>query len=294
LAPDAVLCRLVIDELFAGAIRSLTQPFARGIQFKNPGPAEPELSTGRMRLVEFEKDGKAIRELRITISDPGEKNHPERYRCSVGVAKKEPTGAPNAPADPLNPVRQTGLPRGILSVLGDRSVEIVGDLNVFASRETIMPGLVLKIAPPAKEGAAGGEQASEPAPVLIDAVIWDDMTMERREADGDHAEQLTLAGKLRNLTDVRVESITIFLTIYAKGAADPPPRQTSFKAMHPLEANSAIATTVLFPPMYVSTSEFSGKSIVVNILLLGANANTAIIKTQVQVELGKSAKLTQE
>ena len=286
--PGDYLCRILLDNFLGDAIKPLESPAPRGLYFNGTVPIEQEPQASRIHLVEFKKDGQTFRQLRITIPDPGKENNPHRYRCSIGTAPDCIDPAAPAPTE-KNWNRQTSWPRGILSVLADKSIDIHDQLNVYPSEGSILPGLILKLEPDSDSdagtgtsgGAAGG--ASIPAAqILGNAVIWDGQRVNRLSRT-----ELVIGGTLRNLTDLPVEKLKVLVSIYGKGDTNHGPQHTEVVSDGALGRRpSAIGLTTLAQDVNVPISEtFKAVTIVVSLLVMGVNSQNFIICTQYIEEL---------
>ncbi len=287
--PGDYLCRILLDTFLGDAIRPLAATRPRGLFFSGSAVVEKEPSASRIHLVEFQKDGETFRQLRITISDPGKDNAPHRYRCSIGTAKDcidPPTPVPGPDGNIWN--RQTSLPRGILSVLADKSIDIHKELNVWARMGTIEAGLILKLEPTGAGGGTStgaGGSAGLPiptTPILDNAVSWDGQRVMRKSPG-----LIEIGGSLRNLTDVAIESIQILVTIYGKNdtAHDPIHKPVITGATLPAGMTKPINALNLNPDLAVPTDPFTSQPITVSLLVMGANQHNVIVCTQYREEL---------
>ena len=300
--PGELICRLLLDNFLKDALRPLSIPQPRGLFFNGSRPADLEPAASRIHLVEFKKDGQTYRQLRITIPDPGKENSPQRYRCSIGTSdcNHPPTPFPGDERNLWN--RQTSLPRGILSVLADKSVDIHNQLNVFPGQDSLFPGLILKLKPTGD--AAGNETAGSlpipAAPVLGNAVIWNGPRVVRPTPA-----KLNFSGNLITLTSLDIESLEIFVTIFGKNDTNDTPQTIVLVSNKRLPAvnngqtpNLGVSIDSLVqglgdPRVTVGNgvvtmdvpAPFPGNPIIVNILIMGVNRNIEIITTQYRDEL---------
>ena len=302
--PGGYLCRVLLDKFLGDAIRPLAAVRPRGLFFSGSAVVDPEPSASRIHLVEFQKDGETFRQLRITIPDPGKENSPHRYRCSIGTSNCDHEPVPPPQSDISN--RQTSWPRGILSVLADKSIDIHNELSVYAG-DGILPGLILKLKP--LGSAAGtvpggaGDTSIEPTPILGNAVVWEGTKATRRKiADSPPDSRLVITGTLHNLTDVDVGSLKVLVSIYGENDTTHVPRHKEIVALDNVKDEKVLAAaasrelTELTEPSALTAdgelvvevpAEFDAgkKTIIVSLLVMGVNRNNAIICTQYQETL---------
>ena len=286
--PGDYMCRVLLDHFLGDAIKPLGNPAPRGLYFNGSVPMEQEPPASRIHLVEFKKDGQTFRQLRITIPDPGKENNQHRYRCSIGTAlgcTHEPAPTPTE----KNWNRQTSWPRGILSVLADKSIDIHNQLNVYPSDGSILPGLILKLEPDSDSGSAagasGGAASVSPIPatqILGNAVIWDGQRVNRPSRT-----VLSIGGSLRNLTDLPIEKLRVLVSIYGKDDTGHGPAHTEIVSDGKLGRRpSDIGLTTLAQDVNVPIPEaFKSKTINVSLLVMGVNSQNFIICTQYIDEL---------
>jgi hypothetical protein len=206
-----------LEEFFKDLLVGQLDPQTRGMFFQGAVPVEKEPVPDRLHLVELKKDGRVCRQLRITIPNPGPKNHPNRYRCSIGVADDCRLLSEGGHAD-CDCSEQTGTRRGILSVLADKSVEIHKRLNVYADHAKRL-GLLIKLEP---QGGAAANATPAPAPILTNVSEFKDVVVKRVSASDKNLE---LSGKLNNISDQSLASPAIYLTV---AVADRQPGERSF------------------------------------------------------------------
>lgn len=295
--PGGLICRLLLDKLLHGALRPLPAPPSRGLFFNGSSVADPESSPSRIHLAEFQQDGQTYRQLRITIPDPGKDNHPHRYRCSIGIANCNDPAVPLPASAPGAEIwnRQTSYPRGILSVLADKSIDIHRSLNVYAREGDIDAGSVLKLDPAG--GAAAGQSGAVPVPstpVLGNAVAWEGPRVRRTQPG-----RLEIGGALRNLTNLPIESLQVLISIFGKNdtSHDPihqslvsggilGPGPNSVLPINSLTLDSDPRVALTGGAIIVSfTGPFTAAPIIVNLLVMGVTQFNAIISTQYREDL---------
>ena len=301
--PGELICRLLLDNFLKDALRPLSIPQPRGLFFNGSRPADLEPAASRIHLVEFKKDGQTYRQLRITIPDPGKENSPQRYRCSIGTSDCIDTPAPVPEKNFWN--QQTSYPRGILSVLADKSVDIHNQLNVFPGQDSLFPGLILKLQPTSdssSQGAGGtsgtgtgssGNATIPTTPILGNAVVWDAPRVARLTKN-----ILQFSGNLINVTQLDVESLRVFVTVIGKDNTNPPPLTFEIVTNKRLPAVTNSQSTNPGVPIGLLasnavdgivnqdiTSAFDSLPIIVNLLIMGVNRNIEVITTQYREEL---------
>jgi hypothetical protein len=287
--PGNHLCRLYLDSILKDTIRPLPLQKQRGLFFNETAPVDVEPTAGRIHLVEFKKEGQTHRQLRITIPDPGKENSPQRYRCSIGTSACIDPPVPEPGADIFN--SQTSWPRGILSVLADKSVDIHNQLNVNSKRE-LSPGLILKIKP--DDAAAGSATpANQPATIVKNAVDWEGAKVERDITSAPHTE-LTFDGALHNLTNLDIKSLEVLVTVYGDSDTVHTPRHFLLVPADPVRVLGAASTKPIkeLSPLTANNKltlpvpqEFDSKTIIVNLLVMGVNRNNEIILTEYKQNL---------
>lgn len=277
--PGDYLCRVLLDHFLGDAIRPLKVPTRRGLYFSGSVSVDPEPQACRIHLVEYKRDGQTFRQLRITIPDPGKENNPHRYRCSFGTTLD--CRDPASPGVDNEKIwnQQTSWPRGILSVLADKSIDIHNQLNVFPSRGSIFAGLILKLKPEGDSatgaGNSGRADGGSPTPILGNAVVWDGQRVQRNTQA-----EITIGGTLRNITDWAVEALQVLVSIYGKHDTDHGPTHTEVVSEGNLGAKSSVDLTTLAGTDSVKVkipAVFQPNTIVVSMLVMGVNRQNEII-----------------
>ncbi len=290
--PGDYMCRVLLDDFLGDAIKPLESPAPRGLYFNGSVPIAQEPSASRIHLVEFKKDGQTFRQLRITIPDPGKENNPHRYRCSIGTAP----GCTDPPApEPTKKIwnRQTSWPRGILSVLADKSIDIHKQLNVYPVEGSVLQGLILELKPESDLGTGDGSSDSPSIPatqILGNAVVWEGQRVQRGSAD-----KVIIDGSLRNLTDVPVNSLQVLVSIYGQNETDKGVNHIEVVPKHEtnrLEKKSNTPIKQLTSPFKAGETlsvpipeAFKSKTIIVSLLVMGVNSQNFIICSQYIEEL---------
>ncbi len=249
------------------------EPVRPGVEFIGFSPNETKMPAGSIYLAQGKIDEQSFRELRISILDPGEKNNPQRYRCSIGQA----TQCAHGPDLCL----QSYFPRGILSVLADGSVEVHENLRVYTDDKNKQPGLIISLQAPS--------DSSDPkptAPVLTKALAFEPEPPTCILSGGI----LAISGALQNINDAAARSLKLYVTVIRKDDAIKVPLRFSLTSKQQLVKGQKVDLAAFFtdsqtPPatlQFPVTDDF-GNTPLVNLLIVGVNDDNAIVQLQVEI-----------